>query len=368
VSSRITRISFGIVALALMCAAAQSIASLEAKQEAPRQGSEQARAIAKADTGVGHYFTDVQARRGERLYNRHCGYCHVMDGAPRPTISGIQGPALSPRLLQRAVEGVSRYPSVYYLFRRLDYMPVDDTQSVSPQQKADILAYMLEQNGLLAGDNELRPDYAAMRAMPLPAEPAFVHVFNGRDLAGWKFLLGYHCTPPPNGCGKTDPSGVFWAKDGVFATSGQRHGMAYLPDKYSNFTLRVEQRIPYEWDDDDMLLQDQTGWLLYVNGTMRVWAEKFIEVEGRYFDLLGISAVGVKAKVTVDHDARRRVIRRVNDWQRVEIVAKDGVIKNYLNGTLISTVEAAEPLVPGYIGFQSQGGPVEWRNIRIKVE
>src|SRR3989442_14653251 len=103
-----------------------------------------------------------------------------------------------------------------------------------------------------------------MGGMPLPAEPGFTHIFNGRDFTGWKFLVGYHCTPPPDGCGKTDPGNIFNVKDGVLSTTGRGHGMMYTEKKYLNFTLRAEQRLPIEWDDDDELVQDQTGFLLFV--------------------------------------------------------------------------------------------------------
>lgn len=326
---------------------------------------------AHSDTGVGEYYTEAQALRGKELFNRNCGYCHYVDLDKQPTISGIRGGALAPRLVQRIADGIARYPSVYYMFRRLDYMPVNDVDSVSPQQKADILAYLLEKNGVRPGKEELRADYASMKAMPLPAEQGFLHLFNGRDLRGWQFVLGYHCTPEPEGCGRTEPGTTFWAKDGVLATNGKIHGMMYTQKKYKNFTLRVEQRVPAPWDDIDDLIQDQTGILIFVSGTMRTWADNFIEVEGRYYDLLGVGTTpgGVlKTKNTVDNEARRHAIKRVNEWQRIEIVSKAGVVKNYLNGTLISTVEFLQDPEPGFIAFQSQGGPVEWRNIRIKEE
>ena len=80
----------------------------------------------------------------------------------------------------------------------------------------------------------------------------------------------------------------------------------------------------------------------------------------------GLGALRIKA--TLDRDARRRVIKPVNQWQRLEVVSQGGVLKNYLNGTLVSTAELLEDFDPGYIGLQSQGGPVEWRNIRLREE
>lgn len=342
-----------------------------AQESALPPGLEQAQAMAKADSGVGHYFTAAQAERGKELYYRHCGYCHALDPRTPPTMSGLRGQALAPRLLERAAEGIARYPSVYYLFRRLDYMPPNDVESVPPQQKADIVAYLLQQNGLMPGPTELTADHGPMKGMPLPAEPGFVHVFNGRDLSGWHFLLGYHCTAPPDGCAKTDPGTVFVAKEGVFATTGRIHGMALLAKKYKNFTLRLEQRLPVEWDDMDELIQDQTGIVAFLGsrgGPVRTWGDNMIEIEGKYHELLRISGLGaLKITATLDTEARRRAIKPVNQWQRLEIVSQGGQLKNYLNGVLVATAELGE-LEAGYLGLQSQGGPVEWRNIRLKEQ
>ena len=264
------------------------------------------------------------------------------------------------------------YPSAYYLFKRMEYMPPNDNQSLTRQQRADLLAYILQQNGLASGNTELIADDNAMRAMPLPVEPGFSHIFNGRDFTGLQFLLGYHCTAPPEGCGKTDPAGVFSVKDGVLATTGRIQGVVYWPKKYKNFTLRLEQRVPSEWNDLDDLLQDQTGLLIFMTskgGAIRPWGDNMIEVEGKYHELMRMSPIGgIKMESTLDSVKRRQVINHVNQWQRIEVVSKDGIINGSLNGTLIATAKLLEDLPPGYIALQSQGGPVEWRNIRIKEE
>lgn len=361
-----------LVAVGVVAAVAAGRPFVAAQEAGLPPSLQNAQATAKADTGVGQYFSAAQAVRGKELFNRHCGYCHYIDPTKIPTMSGIRGGALAPRVIQRVAGDIARYPSVYYLFRRMEYMPPNDVESIAPQQRADILAYMLQENGLLPGASELTADYGLMKGMPLPAEPGFVHVFNGRDFTGWQFLLGYHCTAPPDGCGRTEPAGVFSAKDGVLATTGRIHGMIYLQKKYKNFTLRLEQRVPVEWDDLDDLIQDQTGILVFVGskgGPVRPWGDNMIEIEGKYHELLAVSGLGsVKIKATLDRDARRRAINHVNQWQRIEVVSKGGVLKNYLNGTLVSTAELLDDLDPGFVGLQSQGGPVEWRNIRLKEE
>ena len=56
----------------------------------------------------------------------------------------------------------------------------------------------------------------------------------------------------------------------------------------------------------------------------------------------------------------------VGEWNSMEFVCKDGHIKAYLNGVLVNQAqcEARE----GYIGIQSEGGAMEFRNIRIKEQ
>ena len=108
-----TRIRITILAAAIVGIAAAAKPFVAAQ---PAPGLEQAQAIARADAGVGQYFTAGQALRGRELYNRHCGYCHYANAGTMPTMSGIRGRTLAPRMLQKVVEGIARYPSVYYLF------------------------------------------------------------------------------------------------------------------------------------------------------------------------------------------------------------------------------------------------------------
>jgi mono/diheme cytochrome c family protein len=308
----------------------------------------------------GAYYSERQAERGHALFNRHCGYCHSVKGN-----SNFAGG----RLIHKVFEGVPRYPSVYYLFKRVEHMPAINVDSINQQERADIIAYLLQQNGLPAGRDELRPNYGSMRGMVLEADPGFVNLFNGRDFTGFGFVLGPNCRPAPLGCGKTDPSGVFFVKDGMAVTTGKIHGYMYTQKKYANFTLRVDQRIDVEWNDDPELMQDQTGILLFAT-EHKVFPPAFVEVEGRYYDLLEIGAYGAgvpPAKRWSDGEARRRVRKPPNEWNHIEVVSKDRVVKAYLNGTLVATAEH-QFTQPGYIMFQSQGAPVQWRFMRIRED
>jgi hypothetical protein len=62
------------------------------------------------------------------------------------------------------------------------------------------------------------------------------------------------------------------------------------------------------------------------------------------------------------------VKKKVGEWNSAEISNKDGVIKTWLNGAHVVTVTGHSFKEAGHIGFQSEGVPVHWRNIRIRVD
>jgi len=66
--------------------------------------------------------------------------------------------------------------------------------------------------------------------------------------------------------------------------------------------------------------------------------------------------------------ARKKAVHPIGEWNTIEIVSKDGQVRSYLNGILVSTVSHHEYTEPGYIGFQSEGAKIYWRNISIKEE
>ena len=360
---------FGIVALAGLCLTS-SPAGL--RLQAQSAGASQA------------YYTETQARRGQTLFQTRCSACHSAEA--RPADPGRPGQGVPPApgfrigsrtipsylggqyLLEAQARGRRLYPTVYYVFRALESMP-DVTDSISQDARADILAYLLETNGFSSGHTELAPDFAAMKLLPLD-EPGFQQLFNGTDFAGWKFLLGLGCTPPPSGCGRSEPGTAFTVRDGVVVASGKTHGYMYTEERYKDFTLRLDYRLepPEDWDGEDVLYYGNTGYLLFVQDeNHHVWP-KSIAMAGEQRVVLRPVALDASARSSYDADARDRAVRPLGEWNSIEIVSRDGGVIGYLNGTKVSEVTEHEFTEPGYIGPQLQGYPVEWRNIRIRQE
>lgn len=60
-------------------------------------------------------------------------------------------------------------------------------------------------------------------------------LFNGKDLAGWNFVVDKNSVPAEQ---------VYSVKDGVINIAGQPFGYMYTKEKYGNYKLHVEWRWP----------------------------------------------------------------------------------------------------------------------------
>ena len=92
-------------------------------------------------------YTDEQADRGESLYQDACASCHAQD---------LSGGQMVPQLIGGEFTWNWSGLTVGQLFERLRIsMPQEDPASVSRQEKADILAFILRANEFPAGEKEL---------------------------------------------------------------------------------------------------------------------------------------------------------------------------------------------------------------------
>lgn len=317
------------------------------------------------------YYTEAQADRGMAYFRGSCMLCHTADptgptvmkpGSARGVVLGSER-----RIFPlRGEQFGNRWGNVGNLYDKMHTtMPAYDAGGLTTQEYVDILAYILRANGLPAGNKELPADRALMKDITL--EKGFVSLFNGTDLSGFKFLLGNNCAPRPEGCGQTEPGSTFQVEDGIIYCSGKPHGYMYTDKKYLNFTLRLEYRFDrYPDTESDDTFYGNSGYLLFIT-KHAVWP-KMIEIQGQNYNVLSVIPVDSKAKFQVDDEARRRSLKPVGQWNSVEIVSKDGQVRSYLNGTLVSVISEHEFKEPGYIGFQSEGAQIYWRNVRIREE
>ena len=92
-------------------------------------------------------YTDEQAKRGEGLYSQYCASCHGPD---------LSGGEMAPGLTGGEFSSNWNDLSLGELFERMRIsMPQNSPGSLSRQQNADILAFMLFKASVPAGSTEL---------------------------------------------------------------------------------------------------------------------------------------------------------------------------------------------------------------------
>ena len=100
-------------------------------------------------------YTAEQTRRGETAYLSACASCHG---------TALEGGDMTPPLVGGAFTSNWNDLTVGDLFERIrTTMPLDVPGTLSRQQNADAIAFILKANGWPAGATELPPDAAALK-------------------------------------------------------------------------------------------------------------------------------------------------------------------------------------------------------------
>ena len=111
-------------------------------------------------------YTKEQAERGKTSYTQTCGRCH---GAR--LIGGEIAGEVAPDL--KGVYFILKWSNpLSDLFIKIeDTMPKDDSGSVSPEETADIIAYLLQSNDAPAGESEIPPDREQVKGILITRKP-----------------------------------------------------------------------------------------------------------------------------------------------------------------------------------------------------
>jgi S-disulfanyl-L-cysteine oxidoreductase SoxD len=118
-------------------------------------------AAAASDIWSGVY-TDAQAKRGDTIYADKCASCHA------PDLTGIDQ---APPLTGSDFMGNWNDLSMHDLAERVRIsMPADKPGTLTPQEVADVLAFVLQKNSLPAASAELATDADALKAIKFLAK------------------------------------------------------------------------------------------------------------------------------------------------------------------------------------------------------
>ena len=177
--------------------------------------------------------------------------------------------------------------------------------------------------------------------------------FTKSDQSDWVFVLK----------DKTiKPSAVFKMDNGILQITGISNGYLRTKKSYSNYELSTEWR----WKKT----LGNSGVLVHIQPQDTIWPACY-QVQQKADDAGDIICMtGLWAKECTDHvkftvkKMQASNEKPLGEWNSVKVICKDNTLKVFVNGILqnyITGLTASK----GFIGFQNEGKPVEFRNLTI---
>jgi len=182
-------------------------------------------------------------------------------------------------------------------------------------------------------------------------------LFNGNDLSNWKFVIDGDKVPA---------SDVFAVKDGVIQIEGNPFGYIYTAKTYKDYTLELEWRWVGEASNSGIFLTiaEVRQGNPFPNG---------IECQlkaGNAGDLVLLGGSDMVEYVAPESGRPNfPVIRKreasnekpAGEWNKAKIEIINGKTTVYINGVLQN--QGTNKVKEGHIGLQSEGGPIQFRNL-----
>ncbi|NLK42190.1 MAG: DUF1080 domain-containing protein [Planctomycetes bacterium] len=187
-------------------------------------------------------------------------------------------------------------------------------------------------------------------------------LFNGQNLEGWETYL-----EDPS----VQPGQVWSVRDSVLHCKGTPTGYVRTIGHYSDYVLEVEWRWPEE--------PTNSGVLLHAIGEDKIWPQ-CIEAQLQHEHAGDFVAIQPGSTLTVNgvrYEPKGESIftvvpkknpsseHPVGQWNHYKIVCKGDMIDLYVNGVHQNRAFNVWPRA-GAICLQSEGSPIEFRNIVLK--
>ena len=206
--------------------------------------------------------------------------------------------------------------------------------------------------GLSAAANEM-----AVKAVPVtPSQKT--SLFNGKDFSGWTKVI----TAEPG----SDPDKTWTVVDGVIRCTGTPFGYLMTQQSYANYSLHVE----YRWYAKAE--QMNSGVFVLKTGPDTFFLPKAIEAQLKQ-DNAGDFVLLSQATINGLDNPKNRSVKKMADssekpegeWNSVDVVVKGNSVTVTVNGVLQNAGTDAYTDA-GQICLQSEGGPIEFRNVTIE--
>jgi Domain of Unknown Function (DUF1080) len=182
------------------------------------------------------------------------------------------------------------------------------------------------------------------------------HLFNGRDLAGWKVVDG--------------KEGSWTIEDGLMVCSGDGGGWISSEKEYANFEIVAEFRLPKGGNSGLFLRTPQTGNPAYVGLEIQLLDDD----DEQYKELMPSQYTGSVYGVVA---AERGHTKQPGDWQKIVVRCEGSHVLVTLNGKKIVDADLAQhddkaaehpgiKRAGGYVGLQNHGSQLAFRKVEIR--
>ena len=178
--------------------------------------------------------------------------------------------------------------------------------------------------------------------------------FTKMDASNWAYVLKDKTIAP------TD---VFKMEDGLLQITGISSGYLRTKKSYSDFELITEWR----WTKT----LGNSGVLVHIQQKDTVWPQCY-QVQQKASDAGDIICMnGLWAKECTD--SVKFTVKKLQpsnekplgEWNLIKVISKDKTLKVFVNGVLQNSITGLT-VSSGFIGFQNEGKPLEFRNLSIK--
>lgn len=179
--------------------------------------------------------------------------------------------------------------------------------------------------------------------------------FTASDASNWTYVLKDK---------SISPSDVFKMDNGILQITGISSGYLRTKKSYSNFELYTEWR----WTK----VLGNSGVLVHIQKNDTVWPACY-QAQQKAGDAGDIICMGgLWAKECTD--SVKYTVKKMNpsnekplgEWNSMKVICLDKTMKVFVNGVLQNSLTGLTAS-NGFIGFQNEGKPLEFRNLSIKL-
>ena len=178
--------------------------------------------------------------------------------------------------------------------------------------------------------------------------------FTSRDVSNWDYIIHDK---------NLSAFSLFAMDNGILKISDASTGYLRTKKEYKNFILSVEWR----WTK----VAANSGVLIHIQAKDTIWpvcyqVQQKVNAAGDIICMNGLWAKEcidtVKFTVPKMNPSNEKP---VNEWNSMKVISNDGNLAVYINELLQNKISGMTAR-KGFIGFQAEGKPIEFRNLKIK--